>query len=136
MFAPSSLIQQAGIENAVDELPVLGDTLAQYSFTLKSEFLEHAHRGGVPFEHRRLEPHEARIRREEIEKCAPGRGGESAAPVRFAEPITDCAVRAKIPTPALAPIPPMASPSRSIAKITFLPGLPATRSHASASPSV
>src|SRR5688500_3596700 len=87
MFAPRSLIQQAGVENAVDELPVLGDTLAQYAFTLKSKFLEDPHGCWIPFEHRSLEPHEARIRHQVVEHCVPGRRRKSAAPMRLAEPV-------------------------------------------------
>src|SRR5689334_10762311 len=88
-MAHPSGFDQIRIEHAVDELPVLRDTVALHGLAHKSDFLEHAHRGGIPLEHRRLEPCEARILLQVFEHGACRGGHDASSPKWFTRPVPE-----------------------------------------------
>ena len=82
-------IEHPGVEELVDRLTILGDALAQSAFQDIADLLQHSHRGRVPLEDPRVQPHDVVIR-EGIVGQRPQRGrGDAPPPERRTRPLAD-----------------------------------------------
>src|SRR5688572_28444309 len=88
-MARPSRFDEIRVEHAVDELPVLGDTVALYGLAHKSDFIQHAHRSRIPLEHRCFEAREPRILLEMLEHRAACCRHDAAAPKRLTQPVAE-----------------------------------------------
>src|SRR2546423_14978965 len=78
-----------GIDNPINNLPVLEPTGSRHALPNKTTVLKHAHRGRVPLKHWRLKANEVKARHD-MRNDEPYRfSHDAAAPVRFAQPVTE-----------------------------------------------
>jgi hypothetical protein len=78
-----------GIDDPINNLPVLEPTGSRHALPNKATPFKHSHRGRVPLKHRRLKANKTKVRHN-IWNDEPYRFSHDAtAPVRFAQPITE-----------------------------------------------
>src|SRR5438128_6947083 len=78
-----------GIDNPINNLPVLEPTGSRHALPNKTTLLKHAHRGRVPLKHWRLKANEIKARHDMRNDELYRFSHDATAPVRFAQPVTE-----------------------------------------------